>query len=1268
MNCPTCQTPNRDSARFCRTCGVWLLPRCPFCNAEILPASAFCDQCGRRISDTTIQQVSAPALPATHQQTDQRLSPSVISHQPLSIAQLPNFPIPEPLAAKLHAARESRAMEGQRRIVTMLFCDVKGSTEAASRFDPEEWAGIINGAFECMITPVYHYEGTVARLMGDGLLAFFGAPIAHEDDPQRAVLAGLEILENISQYKDEVFTQWEVEIDARVGINTGLVVVGAVGSDLQVEYSALGDAINIAARMEQTAMPGTVQISEETYRLITPLFEFEDLGFVQVKGKAETVHTYRPLRQKTWTGPSGPGRLRGIEGLESPTLGREKELATLQTALQNLSEHGVGRLVFLIGEAGIGKSRLIREIESVFKVKGKNSNSNSPLPLSWYEIAPLSFEASQPYAFFRSFLRQLTGIEEMASAEEARLKLTALSERLSLEVRGGVTGAFASLLGARDALSAEAGNGQPADGESFKRQLFATAREAVRVHFTEAPGVIIMDDLHWADPASLEIFTHLFPLVETIPILFLCATRPEREAPVWQLKTRLAEEYPHRFVEIPVQPLSPDDSNALVDHLLAVAELPPRIRAIILGKSEGNPFFLEEIIRTLIEDGSLVRHEDVAGDGQPHWHVAEEEISTIVIPDNLQSLLAARLDRLTEDTRRVVQMASVIGRTFYFRVLENITGTLNGLENQLATLQRMNMVIEAARLPELEYAFRHALLQETAYRSILRKQRREFHQRVGEAMEQLFMNRLDEYASILAMHFERGGDGTKALRYNTLAGDVAFRLYATTEAVAYYGKGIEIVNGGKIKDDGDGDGTSLSYLYLRKGRSLELSGKYEDALECYLEMEALAHARQDRSLELAALVARATVHAAPTGRLDWEQVERLSEQALTIAEALEDYAAQAKIYWNLMLVSFFVENMPLASEFGQKSLAIARQHNLREQLAYTLNDITRVYLINGQVEQGSTAIKESQALWRELGNKNMLADNLTSSGLIFMFGADYANAEKAALEALEISQEIGNLWGQSYSQYVLAFLYHESLEVDRALEVMQNSIRLGVQAGFVVPLVDTHVIMGLLYAFMGDFDKGLEYTRAAAQNAERSLRAFLGAPLSAQAMVHLLAGNLSAAAELLESSAINLVFNSTNAFLSVSARCYYLLLTNRAEEASDLIEQFIHEARTRNIAFFIGDAISIKGQALLALGQWEEARQTLMEARELASFSRRALIEILPALVKVETHLGNPSAASRFLLEAQQIVQYILDHTSDPALRASFLARPEIREILRKQP
>src|SRR5687768_1724692 len=334
MNCPRCQALNPDQAKFCMNCGGRLVPSGSF--EEEKP----------KASDFNLDRY-----------------------------------LPQELVTKLESARARNSMVGERRVITMLFCDVKGSTAAAEKVDPEVWTEIMNGIFEHMIRPIYKYEGLVPRLMGDAILAFFGAPITHEDDPQRAVLAGLEIQESIQPYAEEIRLRYGLAFGLRVGINTGLVVVGEIGSDLRMEYTAIGDAINLAARMEQTAAVGTIQISEETYKLVAPFFEFEPLGEVEVKGKSAPIKTYRVLGVK-----ATPGQLRGLVGLSSPLVGREAQLALLTEQLDQLAK-GAGAVVAVMGEAGLGKSSLIAEVKK----------SDGGLRFSWLRGDALSYARSISY-------------------------------------------------------------------------------------------------------------------------------------------------------------------------------------------------------------------------------------------------------------------------------------------------------------------------------------------------------------------------------------------------------------------------------------------------------------------------------------------------------------------------------------------------------------------------------------------------------------------------------------------------------------------------------------------------------------------------------------------------------------------------------------------------------------------------------------------------------------------------------------------------------
>ncbi|MCB0001487.1 MAG: AAA family ATPase [Anaerolineae bacterium] len=621
MNCPTCNAANPSGARFCNNCGTRLPTGCPNCGHVNQPGSKFCNNCGFKLD--------AAGAPAAD------VSPA---------SPLDRY-LPPELRAKLEAARSTRAGADERRIVTILFCDVKGSTAAASQLDPEEWAEIINGAFEHMIAPIYRYEGTVARLMGDGILAFFGAPIAHEDDPQRAALAGLEIVQGIADYCVLVQRRWGLPLEVRVGINTGLVLVGEVGSDMRTEYTALGDAINIAARMEQTAQPGTVQVAEDTWRLVAPLFEWQDLGTLDIKGKAEPLHTYRPLRQR-----ARPGRVRGLEshGIGSPVVGRAREMAALRQALHALQD-GRGGVISLIGEAGLGKSRMLAEVRE--SIAGER--------LRWREARSLSYSTAMPHFLSIEALRALIDAPPDADGET-----TGRALRAALGSAGSDHyPTLAHLLGV-PLDEDETMMVRFLDGPALLARYVEACRALLVTLTEEMPVALVFDDLHWADPSSVELWLQVLLVAVEAPVLFLFASRPEREAAGWRLLDHARELPGLGALELHLSPLTEADSLQLVTNLLEIDALPEGTRTRILAKAEGNPFFVEEVIRMLIDEELIVRR-----DG--NWTVARE-IESLDIPDTLNGVLAARIDRLSDEARHVLQIAAVIGRQFYTRVLENV--------------------------------------------------------------------------------------------------------------------------------------------------------------------------------------------------------------------------------------------------------------------------------------------------------------------------------------------------------------------------------------------------------------------------------------------------------------------------------------------------------------------------------------------------------------------------------------------------------------------
>ena len=1151
----------------------------------------------------------------------------------------PERRLPGDLAAKMEAARASRSMQGERRVVTILFCDVTGSTAMAEQLDPEDWAEIMDDAFDYLIAPVYRYEGTVARLMGDAILAFFGAPLAHEDDPQRAILAGLDIVSSLQPFREQVRKTYGLEFDVRVGINTGEVVVGEIGSDLQMEYTAMGDAVNLAARMEQAAAPGSVQISEHTHRLVAPLFDFEALGEIAVKGKSEPVRAYRVLRRK-----EQPGRLRGIAGLEAPLIGRSRELDLLRQAMLDLHQ-GRGTIITLVGEAGLGKSRLIDELHA-------NWTEEPGRATAWFETRGVSYDATQPYGLFYQHFRHFHGVTEADPIEVVLQKVASMVPTQNQEQ----SSLFNQMVGMLQDAQAES---QPASlqGEAFKQELFATVYNLCYQVAANTPLVMVLDDLHWADPVSVELLLHLFQLTDLVPILFICAFRPYRPSPGWQVKQAAETDYPHRYTEIQLLPLSDEDSGLLVDRLLAISDLPQEIRQLILRKAEGNPFFVEEVVRSLIDQGAIERDETGL-----HWQ-AVKKVESLDIPDNLQALLIARIDRLEESTRHVLQLAAVIGRSFYYRVLQAIADAYAELDRQLSTLQRVELIRELARHPELEYMFLHELTRDAAYQSILHRRRRQFHLQVAEAIESLYAEKLEEEAHRLEYHFEEAREFTRALRYARLAGDYAARLDANTEAESHYRRAIELAHRSRSPDE------ELAYLYTRRGRALEKSVQFDAAIAAYQELEHLGQERDNPALVLAALIPQATIYAIPTVKNDPQKSQALIDRALPLARQLDDRRAEAMALWNQMLVEYIGNNNPAqAVVYGEQALAIARQAGQSEDLAYILHDLARVYDNLGRSAAAWDVLLESQALWREIGDLTMLSDSLGTQTQKLYVQGDFQSAIQAAEEGLRLSRRTNNLWGQAFHLNNLGPLYLERGDIDQSLQALEQTPSLAEQASFLGPQLSARMILAWVRGQLGDLEYEREESRRLSSHGEShepyhhlfqiwdARRQFLnGDPAGAYATLEALQFGQAASENIQYFGPVLVILIGD-----------IILANGQFDQMLAIAEDSQARMQAAGVRLFLPDILLLKGRALEGLNRIEEAVTVLNEAYLLATeqHSRRSLWPILYAMARLETVRSNQEAAARLHGEARQTIQYIADHISSPALKQSFLNLPQVRQVI----
>ncbi|CAN5579866.1 hypothetical protein BH23CHL7_BH23CHL7_23050 [soil metagenome] len=564
---------------------------------------------------------------------------------------------PAPLVAKMRAARIS----GERKPVTALFADIVGSTGLAEQMDPEDWTQMINGAFDLMSQAVFRYEGTIAQLQGDAMLAFFGAPVAHEDDPDRAVLAALDMVASIDELARQLRSVHGVDFRIRAGINTGPVVVGNVGTDLRYEYTALGDAMNVAARMQAAAEPGTVMITDATRRLIGDAFDLADLGGITVKGKAEPVHAYRVDGRR-----AAPGRRRGLQriGLESPMVGRDAQLAQLRT-LWVTARAGRGRICFVLGEPGIGKSRLLGELRATLADEALAADAGRPL--RWIEGRCVSYGQNLPYHLLLDLVRNLLELPWSESGPAAR---RLLDERLAALPGGQATDVapfLAHLLGLP--FHAEEEDHVRLDPATLQDRYTASLLRLLRALSTDRPLVVVCEDVHWADPASVAVIDSVLTLAARLPLLLTAALRPDTDAPGWQLVTNARAQFGQALTEIVLEQLSDSESRELVANLLVIESLPDEVRDAILARADGNPFFVEEVVRMLVDGGMIARSGD-------QW-IATDEIGRVEIPSTLHGLLLARIDQLPEAAKRSLRVASVIGRQFPVRVLESVLTETN---------------------------------------------------------------------------------------------------------------------------------------------------------------------------------------------------------------------------------------------------------------------------------------------------------------------------------------------------------------------------------------------------------------------------------------------------------------------------------------------------------------------------------------------------------------------------------------------------------------
>jgi class 3 adenylate cyclase/predicted ATPase len=723
MRCPRCQHENPQQAKFCSECGANLVARCAACGAELAAAAKFCGQCGAPAGDVQ-----------------------------------PGFASPQSYTPKHLAERIlSAGVEGERKQVTVLFADLKGSMELLAERDPEEARKLLDPVLERMMEAVHHYEGTVNQVMGDGIMALFGAPLAHEDHAVRACYTALRMQEAIRRYAEEARRAYGIEVRVRVGLNSGEVVVRSIGSDLRMDYTAVGQTTHLAARMEQLALPGTIRLTASTLALAEGYIEVKPLGPVPVKGIAEPVEIYDLVGAGSVRTRLQAARTRGLTRF----VGRDAEMAQLRTATEQ-ARGGRGQLVAVVGEPGVGKSRLFYEFVHSHHTHG------------WLavESGSVSYGKATPYLPLADLLRNYFRIETRDDIRAIRSKIT--GNLLTLDE--ALQDAVAPALWLLDALP-EDSPFLRIDPAERRRQTLAAAKRVLLRESRVQPLLLVIEDLHWIDG---ETQAFLDSLVESLPgasILLAVNYRPEYRHG-WGGKSC--------YRQLRIDPLPAESAHDLLRGLLGGDASVGALEPLLVERTQGNPLFLEESVRTLIETGVLA--------GARGAYQLTKPLQAISMPATVQSILAARIDRLAPEDKRLLQAAAVIGTDVSYALLHAIADLPDdALRLGLARLQAAEFVYEARLFPELEYSFKHALTHEVAYGGVLQEKRQALHARIVESIERLYAERLAEQVDLLAHHSLRAGLDAKAVSYLYQAGERAVRRSANREALASFEQALALL-------------------------------------------------------------------------------------------------------------------------------------------------------------------------------------------------------------------------------------------------------------------------------------------------------------------------------------------------------------------------------------------------------------------------------------------------------------------------------------------
>ena len=983
MTCPRCHAENRDGLRFCEDCGSRLTLTCAQCGGELAPGKRFCGSCG----------ASAAGQSTAH-------TPSPESYTP------------KHLAEKILTSKS--ALEGERKQVTVLFADLKGSTELLADRDPEEARKLLDPVLERMMEAVHHYEGTVNQVMGDGIMALFGAPIGHEDHAVRAAYAALRMQRRVNLHADEIQRAGGTPVQIRVGLNSGEVVVRAIGSDLHMDYTAVGQTTHLAARMEQMAKPGSALITGATLYLAEGYIQVRPLGAVPVKG----LETPIPVYELTGTVPAR-SRLQAsaARGL-TRFVGRDSELQQLAQALDRTAA-GHGQAVAVVGEAGVGKSRLAWEFTRSHRTHG------------WLvlESGSVSYGKATPYLPVIELLKGYCSIQER---DEPR----AIRERVAgklLTLDRALEPLQAPLLALLDVPVDDAAWDALDRAQRRQRTLDAVKQLLLRESQVQ-PLLVLFEDLHWIDSETQAFLDSLIESLPTARILLLVNYRPEYEH-AWGRKTY--------YLQLRIDPLPPQSADALLTALLGEDRALEPLKRVLIERTEGNPFFLEESVRTLVETQALVGERGAyrLTKASPR---AEDRTEAWQIPATAQAILAARIDRLAPEDKRLLQAAAVIGKDVPFALLQAVADMPeDALRRGLSHLQAAEFLYETSLFPDLEYTFKHALTHDVAYGSLLQDRRRALHARIVDAIETVHAERLTEHIERLADHALRGELWEKAVTYLRQAGAGAFARSANREAVASFEQSLTALSHVPETRDTLEQGVDLR-LALRN--ALWPLGRFETGFGHLRDAEHLAEKLSDQR-RLGSIAAYLAEHTRQTGHA--ADAPAFAERALAIAEGLGDLSLRVAANYYLGSAYFVAGDYRRTDVFFPRILQLLEGDRFRERcgLAGFPVVMSRMFWTlalaeRGEFFQGLTEAEEGVRLAEELDHPYSLACALRGLGRPYSVRGNLDRAIFFTERGLALSRErhLPQIWPEVADQ--LGHAYVLSGRVAEGLSLLEEALRI----------------------------------------------------------------------------------------------------------------------------------------------------------------------------------------------------------------------------------